>query len=40
LQELLLPFIKLGLHINRLAYWQDPYKSTVFMILVSYMIIR
>jgi hypothetical protein len=39
MKELLLPFIKLGLHINRLAYWQDPYKSTVFMILVSYMII-
>ncbi|EOA20047.1 hypothetical protein CARUB_v10000319mg [Capsella rubella] len=39
MKELLLPFIKLGLRINLLASWKDPYKSTVFMILVSYLII-
>ncbi|ESQ31891.1 hypothetical protein EUTSA_v10003718mg [Eutrema salsugineum] len=39
MKELLLPFIKLGLRIELLASWEDPYKSIVFMILVSYLII-
>ncbi|KFK39204.1 hypothetical protein AALP_AA3G212900 [Arabis alpina] len=39
MKELLLPFIKLGLRINLLATWEEPYKSTVFMIFISYMII-
>ncbi|KAG2244672.1 hypothetical protein Bca52824_093474 [Brassica carinata] len=39
MKELLLPFIKLALRIKLLASWQEPYKSTVFVILVSYLII-
>ncbi|XP_010521800.1 PREDICTED: uncharacterized protein LOC104800626 [Tarenaya hassleriana] len=39
MKELLFPFVRLGWCIQRLASWENPYKSTVFMLLVSYMII-
>ncbi|CAN8252093.1 unnamed protein product [Cochlearia groenlandica] len=39
MKELLFPFIKLGLRIKRLASWEEPYKSTVFVIFFSYLII-
>ncbi|GMJ06745.1 hypothetical protein like AT5G23390 [Hibiscus trionum] len=40
MKELLLPFIQLATRLVLLSYWKEPFKSTVFLMLTSYVIIR
>ncbi|KAL6192297.1 hypothetical protein ACLB2K_033388 [Fragaria x ananassa] len=40
MKELLFPVIVLANHVQRLASWEKPYKSTVFLVLICFSIIR
>ncbi|GMY25818.1 ZEAMMB73_Zm00001d034581 [Fagus crenata] len=40
MKELLFPVIELVSRLQRLASWEDPYKSTVFLVMTGYTIIR
>ncbi|XP_017230652.1 uncharacterized protein LOC108205272 [Daucus carota subsp. sativus] len=40
MKEMLLPILELFNHLQRLASWEEPAKSTVFMVLMSYIILK